>query len=529
MSFSQSWLEDQSALRHLFVEVVVRDVVGATEITKYLSTTAYATTDASLVFDPILKSDMKITESISLDGGISMSVGDIPIHNINGDYDSWLDATQYIWNNRSIKVYYGDPYWDSTNLTDFKTKFLLIFDGIVSDIDSRDRDTLNLKIRDKLEKLNIPVTENKLGTYGTWAGGQQNQDSIKPLIFGEVHNIQPLLTDPSLLEYMFNDGPSESLIEIRDNGVPIYTAPGITGGLTTGATVTLSTGKFTLNQSLAGDITVSVQGVKNSINLSNGSQTNTYNNNIASIIALITTQYGRVSSRLTVDELDLDNLNSFGTANTQAVGVAITDRENVLSICQALAESVGAQLVFSRAGKLQLIRLGDYTGSPVVTTVTDSDIVFNSGGLSISRRSDIRAATKIGYCKNWTVQQNLLTGIPEQHKDMFRTEWYKVSSSDNTIKTNYKLFDDAQQEDTYLIAASDASAEATRRNNYFKQVRTVYKFKGTARLLSLILGQQLTLIHNRFNLYNGGSGRTVQVVGLSPDWLKGQIDVEVAI
>lgn len=520
MALDQTWLEDEKSIFAVFAEIGVYDVVALAETTIYLSSTGYVTSDGSLSFNPIITGKVGYTESISTDGGVSLSYGDLEVLNTNGDYDDWLDSTKYVWVNRPITIYVGDPFYTTTDIADLRTNFITIFNGLIADIDSRNVNTINFKFRDKLEKLNCSLTEDKLGTYGTWAYQQNNQDAIKPIVFGEVHNLEPLLIDPSMLEYMVNNGSTEDIIELRDNGVPIYT----TGVLLSGATVTLSTGKFILTHPLVGQITASVQGVKNSINLATGALvTGTYANNIANLIALITTQYGKSTTRLTASDLDLTNLSAFAGSNNEYVGILISDKENVISVCQQLADSVGAQLYFNREGKLQLLKLGEPTPDASVNIYT-RDMV--EGSFSIRSRTDVVAATKIAYCKNWTVQSGLVTGIPEQHKDMFNTEWFTKTAVDSSIQSQYKLLADPTEKQTLLLTASQAQAEANRLNNYFKVPRTVYGFTGTSNLLSLKLGQEVVLYHHRFNL---SGGKTGQVVSLSPSWLDKTVEVEVIV
>ena len=397
---------------------------------------------------------------------------------------------------------------------------------MIADIDSSAREFINIKVRDKLERLNTPLTESTLGTYGTWAGGQSNQDTIKPIIFGEVFNIEPLLIDPSQIEYMFSNGSSELLIEIRDNGVPVYTnnGTGVILDASPANPIDLTTGKFKLSYKLAGTITISAQGVKNSINLTNGSLvTGTYVNNIANLICLIATQYGKSTTRLTASDLDLTNLAAFAAANTQSVGVVVTDRTNALVVCQDLAASIGAQLFMTRKGKLQLLRIGVPTTDTSVT-ITDTDILHHS--LSMSSKVEVVAATTLGSCKNWSVQTGLLTAIPQQHKDLFATEFISKTSIDTSVQSLYKLDAAPVSKDTLLLRSSEATTEASRLNTYYKTPKIIYKFTGLAKLMSLKLGQAVVLQHNRFNLV---SGKTGQVISLSPNWLNSTIDVEVII
>lgn len=603
---TQAWLADPTHILGLLVEITAKNVSTGTETTFYLSNIGYTTTSADVTYLPNLSGNIQTTESLTLDGSLSMSFGDIKIANYNGELDDWLDRTKYIWDSRAVQVYLGDPTWVAATLADVRTVFEKIFDGIIEDVDSSEREFINVKVRDKLNRLNYPISDNTLGIYGTWANGQTNQDTLRPLVFGEVFNMSPVLVDPALLEYMFNDGASELAIEIRDNGVPIYTdttvygttvtstavttnyitcvstqnlsvgasivfdtsignivagttyyvktivsstvftistlADGNTFVLTTAtasgtirvrninrpdrAIVNLTTGKFTLKSPPDGTVTMSLQGLKRSVDLSatgTAGLLSTYTNNIGNIITLIVTQYGQVSNRLTSSDLDLANLRSFVAANTAAVGIALKDRVNVLEVCQKLARSANAQLFFNRLGKLQLLQLGTYTSDSLMS-ITDGDILHHS--LHISNKTKVIAATKVGYALNYTTQTALAGSIPSDANYMFNDEWYSKTITDTAVQSTYKLTAAPVQTDTNLIRGVDATALATTLNDYFKVPRTVYAFTGTAKLLYLKLGQQVTLTHNRFGLT---SGKTGQVITLSPNWADGTINVEVII
>jgi hypothetical protein len=523
MPLTQDWYDDTRNQRCVLVKVGVYSTgisETAGETFKYLSNVGMVTFDGSVAFIPLITGSLRFSESISSEGGIAISYGDIELVNQDGSLDNWLDTSKYIWVNRPIEIYYGSPQTILSTISDLTTSFDLVFSGVVSDIDSRSANTVNIKVRDKMERLNTAITEQVLGTYGTWGSGQTNQDNVLPIIFGEPHNFQPMLIDPSQLEYYAGIGPIEQITEIRDNGVPIYTV----GILTGGATVNLTTGKFKLTKPIVGDCTISAQGIKQSINFSNGILGSSYTNNVANIIAVLVTQYGKTSTKLSISELDLANFLAFSNTNVQYIGTYINSRENVLTICQNIASSVGAQIYFTRLGKLQILQYGVPTSDASVS-IGPEDMLLNS--LSISNRSTIVAAKKLGYCKNWFLQTNLVTAIPVEHKYMFGEEyWYKTSDDTTSSKTLYKLNTEPVEKSTYLIDGTQANAEAIRQNNYFGQIRTTYKFTGFSRLLTLKLGQPVTLTHPRFGLANGKLG---QVVSLGPDWATGRVEVEVVV
>lgn len=531
MPYSQAWLEDSNS--NPTIIAVLGVYAGGSESTVYLSNRGYSYN--GIEFPAVINGNIGLTERIDVqNGGSDISFDDLELINTDGYYDSWLNSSAYVWKNRTIKIYLCDKTWTATSLANLLGQSRLVFSGVIDDIDSKNRNTINFKVRTKLEFLNGPITETKLGTYGTWGiGNQTNQDNILPVVFGEVCNMEPLSIDPSQLEYKFHRGTytegvtsgivdsANELIEIRDNGVPIYN----TWELTSGAIVNLAAGTFKLTARPAGTITCSVQGTTRSVNLaSTGTIDTTYRNNIANIIATIVTQYGKPETRLTLDDLDLPNLLAFSLANTQRVGYLVDSTTNILEVCSELAESIGAQIVFSSAGKLQLIRAGSGITPTEVPDITDSDILLNS--LSVNMRYDVISSTKLGYCKNHTVQTGLLTGIPEAHKDLFAKEYLTVTAVDSgSLKTTYKLTSDPEQINTCLLDTTESQTEANRRNIMFGTTRTVYKFTGTRKLLGLFLGQSVTITHNRFNL----NATSAQVISLSPNWVDMTVEVEVLV
>lgn len=485
-----AWLSSPDSIRIVLVEAVAN--IGGSESTLYLSTHPFATgatdTPANTIYTPAISASPRFSEALSLTGQSGLSGGDIEIYNLAGERDEWLG---YIWANRPIKAWVGDPRWP-------RSDFRLIFNGITADLDSKSNDKLNILLRDKLQRLNTPVSDAKLG------GGTPNKDMVLPLLFGECSNVTPLLTNPVTLEYQIHNGPVESIFEVRDNGQPVT------------VTVDNSAGKFTLSSPPAGAVTVSAQGDKYGA---------TYRNTIASLIQRIVTGFGKATDAFTTADLDTANLTAFDSACPQPVGAYLQNRENMLTTINDLASSVCAQVVMSRAGQLRLYRMAlPAAGTPTVITEAQIISAGNRSGLQISSRPQVVAAVKLGFCRNWTVQSGLQTGIPAQHKDLFAAEWLTATASDSAVQTSYKLNADPVQANTYLLRSSDAQAEASRRLDLWKVPRTVYKFAGTPELMMLELGGAVTLKHSRFGLAAGVSG---MVVGLTIDWIAGRVDVEV--
>lgn len=485
-----AWLEDSGAQRVMLFEVGV-------PATRYLSTRAYAGSAAS--YEAVVAGGLKVSESISMNAEASLSTGDIEIHNADGARDGWLDE---VWANQPVQAFVGDVRWD-------RADFRAVFSGVVVDIGCKSRDRLNLRLANKLERLNTPVTDRKIG--GTNA---TNPDALLPVVLGECSNVTPVSTNPGALEYAFGDGVDacEGILgstlagsvvpEARTDGKPRMAI-----------TVDLAGGRLKFNEAVGPfQVTCSVQGVKY-----NG----VYVNTVGKLVQYLVTQRGKTSTRFdAATELDTAQLDTFEKNHAQPVGLYLTDRTNVLVACQQLAGSVGAQLVPSITGKLRLIKFAIPASASV--EIRPSQQLERS--IAVVNRTEVAGAVKVGYCRNWTVQANLQTTLPAAHKDLYAQEWLSVTSTDAAVQATYKLDAEPVQIDTCLLRKIDAEAEAVRRLAIVKVPRTTYRFESTPGQLLTELGTAVTLYSNRFGL---SAGKVGLVTSRAVDWNTLKVTLEV--
>ena len=482
-----AWLQDSAAVRMVLIEAQVN--VDGSEVTRYIASRLYTTgpadTPANVEYLPLATGGLAFTEQVSLTGEAGLSGGDIELDNADGALDGWLDD---VWTNRAIRVWSGDPVWP-------RADFRLVFDGIIADVGVSGRESINLALRDKLQRLNTPITEAKLG------GATQNKDAVLPVPFGECHNVTPLATNPATLEYGYL-GAVESIAEVRANGKPVS------------ATINIATGRFTLTTNpLAQVITASIQG----------DNVAGYAPRIAPLVQRIATGYGKVSDRFTAADLDMVNLATFDAAHPQLVGLHIADRTNQAQAIQQLAASVGAQAIMSRTGQLRLVQVAlPGLGAPVEIGPDH----MRERSLHPVQRLPVVAAVKIGFDQNYTVQASLTTSIPPEHADLYATEWLTETVVDDAVRARYRLSDDPVQIDTCLKTRADAHAEAARRLALNSVPRTIYEFDGEPEMMMLELGQAVTLTDARYGLQDGAPG---VVVLLSRYWLTGRVTVGVMV
>lgn len=485
-----TWLNDSKGIRCILVEVTVGLAAGGTT-TRYLSNKGFVTnptdTPANTVYMPRINGGLQFTRSLSLDGSVSLSFGDLELTNIDGALDTWLDD---FWANRSINVYLGDPQWT-------RGDFRLVFSGVTLGIDTSKRETVNIQLSDKLQRLNFPVTATKLGGTDT-----STADTLLPLCFGECHNITPLLIDGPTNQYMVHNGPIERIIEVRDNGVPVD------------VTVNLTTGTFHLDAAPYGTITASVQGAKVG---------GVYHNTIASLVQLLSINYGSTTTAFTSADFDSVAMAAFETAHPQPIGVFLSDKENVLDIVNQMAASVGAAPVVQNSGLVSLVQLSLPQAVPGTAIAAKDMLVQN---IAISSLPPVVASVKLGYCKNWTVQSTVASGLDSLSALLFSEEYLTQTQTNATTAANYNLYTDPDEVDTLLLTGAAALVEASRRLGIFSTQRKVITYTGFYSLLFEQLGASQTITHPRFGL---SAGKTGQIISIAMDLVSPHVTFEVLI
>jgi hypothetical protein len=146
--------------------------------------------------------------------------------------------------------------------------------------------------------------------------------------------------------------------------------------------------------------------------------------------------------------------------------------------------------------------------------------------LKVSNLPQVVAAIKIGYCKNWAVQDKLETGLVAEHAAMYAEEWLTQTVENTATAANFNLFTEPVLAETLLLTASDAIAEANRRLAVFDSQRKVLSYSGAFHLVQQQLGGEQVLTSSRFGLASGKAG---QIISISTDFVNPDITFEVLI
>jgi hypothetical protein len=352
-----TWLEDERAVRVVLIETrCVEPITSNTELV-YFASSGFVTKiedGASVYYSPLMRGGLEFAQTIDLNLSGNQSYGDIELDNSTGDLDWMFDR---IWLYKEFKAYVGDASWP-------RRDFRQIFDGNIEDVDSSQRDTVNVRLRDKFFRLDIPLHEDKVG------GTTTNADRLLPFSVGECHNVTPVLTDPKQLYYAYHNHAAEGVFEVRDNGIPVDYI------FMTGAPMS-----FKLSKQPYGRITCSLQGDK----LGGGHPGTGYVNTVAPIIRRLMMEHGTEAvNRFTSADIDTDNFTAFDIANKYPVGLYTTERMTVLEACQTIASSIGARLTMTALGKAQLVKLQLPPSTESRTLVYNGDFTSGTDGWSYS-------------------------------------------------------------------------------------------------------------------------------------------------
>jgi hypothetical protein len=489
------------------IRVVLVEVSPLGSATKYLSNRPYSS--GTTQYEACISGGVTFTEAINLNGGLSIGYGDIEIANpvksdLTGERDEWLT---WIWANKAITVWIGDLRWP-------RVEFFQIFSGLVRDIDSKNRTSLNLLLVDNMQLVNSTIAETTIAA----TAGTSNSQQLVPLAFGECFNVTPVSLGVvgGKNTYQVHNGvvqPIDEIIEVRDNGAPIQ----VYGNTKTDL---LSEGKFQLANAPYGAITCSVRGAKPS---------GTYQYRVGEVVQNILSNYGRGLSNGVASKINTTNFANFDSATPANVGVYINSRENVLDVCSRITSSIGAYLVLGLDGRFKLTQLLGNTSNPAPThSVTQTDMEERS--LAVRKKVDVEAAVKLGYCKNWTIQATgLAAGLPQANAYIFARDYYYIKKSDATLvgSAYYNQSTEPPARETLLTSTTQADAEASRILELYKAARYIYSANFYAHMLVAELGDTIKVTHPRFGL--GGSGKTGTIVEINRDWLRGRVTLGIFI
>lgn len=263
-------------------------------------------------------------------------------------------------------------------LADFTTAFAGLIAGLALDGDG----ALTLQIADIANRLDRPIQEHLYTGTGGREGGPELAGVPRPLNYGWVRAATPTAVDQLLLIYQVHDGEvlsalprdrGQALILVRDVATYEQLAALTVAGqadepdIDVGQFATCrAQGFFRLGSTPLGQLTCDVEGDglhDGPIKFDGGvlfdggigfdaPGADTYNRYAGGMLFRILTTRGYVAP----DGIDLDRIRQFDRENPFELGLSIpsSERPTVRAVCTAIADSVGAVILRTQAGRIVL-------------------------------------------------------------------------------------------------------------------------------------------------------------------------------
>lgn len=471
----------------------------------YLSDSTFITestdTPANTAFDPILLSQGSLGRHVYSDGrtggNTKLEIGEVVITNIDGQLDAWAD---YSLDGREIKIYKG-------NGGAYPDDFISVFTGTMDGIELT-FDKAIIRIKDKSYLFDVPVSSNSYLGNNSLPNGLEGvatdiKGQNKPVCYGKVYNVSPILVNTSRLIYQVNDGAIYSVDKVYDRRSELTKGTNYTSqsDMETNAPasgyfrVWPAGGYFRINSVPSGQLTADVV------------QGNTAGNRtVAQVLSALALRSG-----LTTGEININSVNALDALNNSEVGIYCVD-DTILKAMDNIAESINAWYGFDNNGLFNVGQLSEPATS--VLSVEEYDI-FEDIERRVPKDVSIPAwKVNVYHTKNYTVQNSDIAGVVSAENRSWAAEEYRIEYDSNAINTQYLLSKEYDVH-TLLISNSSSATEATRLLSLYGTKRDIFDVSIDMDMLSGInLMDTITVTLPRFGLH---SGKDFRIIGIRID------------
>jgi hypothetical protein len=503
------------------VELHLRNVSTNGEEVLTLGTSEWATqpdeVPSSTSFRGVLSQPLNFRRSIigeRLGINFESGQGTIVFMNTDGFYDNHID--HYAADGRDVIVRIGRK-------SDLFADHLVVFRGSAVDW-SADHDTVNVAIRDKSFKLDVPAQPATYAGTGGKEGGTDLVGKRKPRCFGSPKGISPLTVDDALLTYQVHYGVLSSIAQVYDRGAAL-TASANYGTYADLATAVVSPGQYAtclaegfirLGSSPAGVILCSA--------------VESASRQTGSVIRDLVLQS---HTGLTVDDIDSGSLAAIDlTADNIDYYVDPSESLSVRETVNRLAAVIGAWVGFDRKGILKAKILDAPAG-----LAYNSIFNYDDGDLIDFNRDKMPTTVwpppwrwRVANQRSFTTFEDFAGSVSPTIRSFYSQPYRLSEVSSAEILADHPLSIDPPPIESYYSVAADAQAEASRLLAMYSSGYQIYRFTTSRRGLHLEIGDTIMVTHPRFGFDEGGIVSVIEIadrIDLSLGSGVDQVDITV--
>jgi len=496
------------------------DSVGG-ERQVYLSDIGYITSPNDVPANTIFEGRLSPAYDWSVtlfDGGeptgeARTAFGQININNQDGEFDYLIDMP---FDGRDVDLKYGET---DDAFADFETALI----GTIDQIEWGTQQ-IQLRLRDPGEAFRLPVRRNRYTGAGDENGDTDLAGTGRPLAYGRVRNVTPVLVSAADLLYQVHDGGLDDIDAVRDKGIALVDAGNFTTvalllAATTGIGQTIEPGEyatclaegyFRLGGQPDGLITCDATG----------DNSGGYIDDTANIIRRLATTRLAPYNLQDPEQIDTASFTALISSQPATVGFYVDTTEITMAdIATRLMAGIGGYWYFNRERQLVVGRL-ELATSPAVTLTLADIITINRAAIPtpVWRRA-------VTWRKSWTVQgaDNLAAGVSDADRQLYGFEYRQSVTEDGQTRGRHRFARDVQTV-TYFDEEADATAEAERLEALHHVKRDRYQIELRDQMFTLYPGQEVTIEYPRFGM---DAGVDMVIVSMSESSQDGRTTIEV--
>lgn len=477
------WVQRPNSHKIYFVDFdMVRKApgTGTPETVPFSYATEYFTPPPGTVteYDGLLSGIPRYSRRVQevFSGQSFPAYGSMILHNDRGTLD--VPFTKNLTKDQEITLRLGGPP-DEISYSTFGTVFI----GIMGPQILRDAE-VEVPIFDDQRKLRrkVPTDILSASTYGiNFPSGSEGK--LAPLIYGEVHNFEPIQVNTVTLQYVVAKHPCNQVGTIYDNGININS----------NATVNLNDAQgftsFTLSARPAGLITCDVRG--------RSTQAGTYTDRLGGIIEALLRQ----EAGFDANKINGGTMSTFKSDMDFPVGIAVKEPREIL---ETIDELISGLLVFygmSREGTFQINKFKDPSGGPAKLGLAFAEDVEIHDPFEV-QFSEPRWRVQLGFDNNETVQndQSVAGSVTEQRKSWLSQPFRSVVASDSAVKDLHNYAEEEELIVTRLIRKANADTAASDRLTILKNQRQLVTAPFGVQPTVLDLGDIVNLQRGRYEI-----------------------------